>query len=315
VWTCQADACLSGEDGDDLKAIFAKNFASKNTLNGSPRVRIFSGASLLRAQVETAAEQDFLKVPTTVDDQTAGASSSIWDAGQRVPSSIQHRYVVCSEKSRALGLLGKLVRSEIARWQGMGRQPRMIVYAADAATAQAMAAPLQSALFSVLGGDSNAGLLGLSVLLPSAEDFAKRADNNTLLTYESSLRVMEMFYWDQVSLLVTTPRATRGLDFPNVTHVFNLGILGTAADYLHRAGRCGRIGQDITDPGLCISVLAEDQFPLLMDLGSQLGFAAEAIELQPEAEVTDESSAEDKIRLLEDTFQLFSDPGATPTDN
>jgi hypothetical protein len=52
-----------------------------------------------------------------------------------------------------------------------------------------------------------------------------------------------------------------------------------------------------------------------MDLGSQLGFAAEAIELQPEAEVTDESSAEDKIRLLEDTFQLFSDPGATPTDN
>ena len=174
---------------------------------------------------------------------------------------------------------------------------------------------LQSALFSVLGGDSNAGLLGLSVLLPSAEDFAKRADNNTLLTYESSLRVMEMFYWDQVSLLVTTPRATRGLDFPNVTHVFNLGILGTAADYLHRAGRCGRIGQDITDPGLCISVLAEDQVPLLMHLGSELGFASEAIELQPEAEVTDESSTEDKVRLLEDTFQLFSDPGATPTDN
>ena len=174
---------------------------------------------------------------------------------------------------------------------------------------------LQSALFSVLGGDSNAGLLGLSVLLPSAEDFAKRADNNTLRTYESSLRVMEMFYWDQVSLLITTPGATRGLDFPNITHVFNLGILGTTADYLHRAGRCGRIGQDITAPGLCISVLAEDQFPLLMDLGSQLGFAAEAIELQPEAEVTDESSAEDKIRLLEDTFQLFSDPGATPTDN
>jgi len=57
------------------------------------------------------------------------------------------------------------------------------------------------------------------------------------------------FYYDQVSLLVTTPLATRGLDFPNVTHVLNLGIVGTAADYLHRAGRCGRIGQNIAQPG------------------------------------------------------------------
>ena len=53
----------------------------------------------------------------------------------------------------------------------------------------------------------------------------------------------------QVSLLVTTPLATRGLDFPNITHVYNLGIVGSAGDYLHRAGRCGRIGQDVTLPG------------------------------------------------------------------
>jgi len=83
---------------------------------------------------------------------------------------------------------------------------------------------------------------------------------------------------------------------------------------LHRAGRCGRIGQDITDPGLCISVLSEAEVPLLKDLGSELGFTAEAIELQPDAEVTEESSTEDKIRLLEDTLQLFSDDGATPSD-
>jgi len=44
-------------------------------------------------------------------------------------------------------------------------------------------------------------------------------------------------------VLVTTPLATRGLDFPAVTHVFNLGLVGSAADYLHRAGRAGRIGQ------------------------------------------------------------------------
>ena len=47
----------------------------------------------------------------------------------------------------------------------------------------------------------------------------------------------------QINVLVTTPLATRGLDFPAVTHVFNLGLVGSAADYLHRAGRAGRIGQ------------------------------------------------------------------------
>ena len=34
----------------------------------------------------------------------------------------------------------------------------------------------------------------------------------------------------------------RGLDFPQVTDVLNLGIVGSAADYVHRAGRVGRVG-------------------------------------------------------------------------
>jgi len=167
----EADACLAGEDGSALQAIFSKNFATKNALDGSARVRIFAGASLLRAQVDTAAEQNFLQAPTAVDDQVAGTSSAkIWEAGQRVPSSIKHQYVVCSDKTRALGLLAKLVRSEITRWQGIGRQPRMIVYAGDATTAQKVASPLQNSLWTGLGGDADAGLWGLSVLLPSAED-------------------------------------------------------------------------------------------------------------------------------------------------
>ena len=172
-------------------------------------------------------------------------------------------------------------------------------------------APLQNSLWTGLGGDVDAGLWGLSVLLPSAEDTCQfKSDNTTLLTYESSLRVMEKFYFDQVSLLVTTPLATRGLDFPNITHVFNLGIVGTSADYLHRAGRCGRIGQNIQRPGTCISVLSEEEVALLQGLARDLNFTADEMAMPEEAEVTEASSTEDKVRLLEDVFQLFSDDGS-----
>ena len=54
----------------------------------------------------------------------------------------------------------------------------------------------------------------------------------------------------------------RGLDFPDVTEVFNLGIVGSAADYLHRAGRVGRIGQ--SELGRIISVLQPAEVPQLL---------------------------------------------------
>jgi len=280
-------------------------------------VRIFAGASLQKSQVDEAADGLFLDLPATVGNNVGKLESSdVWASPQRVPSSIQHKYVVCDKESRALGTLAKLVRNAITTSAANGQQARIIVYAKDAPTAVRVASPLQNSLWTGLGGDIDAGLWGLSVLLPSAEDTCKfAADNTTLLTYESSLRVMEKFYYDQVSLLVTTPLATRGLDFPNVTHVLNLGIVGTAADYLHRAGRCGRIGQNIAQPGEVISVLAQQEVPLLQALGHELDFVADSMLLPADALVTEASSSDDKVRLLEDTFQLFSDEGATPGDD
>ena len=51
--------------------------------------------------------------------------------------------------------------------------------------------------------------------------------------------------------------ATRGLDFRQVTDVFNLGIVGSPDDYVHRAGRIGRIGQ--AGRGAVVSILAESE--------------------------------------------------------
>jgi superfamily II DNA/RNA helicase len=48
----------------------------------------------------------------------------------------------------------------------------------------------------------------------------------------------------QVQILVATDVASRGIDVPTITHVFNYGLPMKAEDYTHRIGRTGRAGRD-----------------------------------------------------------------------
>ncbi len=51
------------------------------------------------------------------------------------------------------------------------------------------------------------------------------------------------FKLGEANVLVATDLASRGLDFPSVTHVINFDFPETQSDYLHRAGRAGRAGR------------------------------------------------------------------------
>ena len=89
--------------------------------------------------------------------------------------------------------------------------------APNAAAAVDAANRLQGALWNDFSADASAGLWGLSVLLPSAEEplLSLTDEDGQLSVLESSLRVMTMFEANQTSVLVTTVAATRGLDFPD----------------------------------------------------------------------------------------------------
>ncbi len=53
-----------------------------------------------------------------------------------------------------------------------------------------------------------------------------------------------LFRDGRIQFLIATDVAARGLDVPNISHVFNYGLPMKAEDYVHRIGRTGRAGRD-----------------------------------------------------------------------
>ena len=54
---------------------------------------------------------------------------------------------------------------------------------------------------------------------------------------------LQRFKDEEITLLVCSDVAARGIDVKNVSHVFNYDVPMTADDYVHRIGRTGRAGQ------------------------------------------------------------------------
>jgi superfamily II DNA/RNA helicase len=70
---------------------------------------------------------------------------------------------------------------------------------------------------------------------------------------------MEDFRNGNIQLLVASDIAARGLDIEGVTHIFNLDVPQDSRDYLHRAGRTGRVDK----PGTAASIVTQQELPLI----------------------------------------------------
>ncbi len=62
-------------------------------------------------------------------------------------------------------------------------------------------------------------------------------------TQSARSRALKRFTRDEVTILVATDVAARGLDINDVSHVINYDIPETYDDYVHRIGRTGRAGK------------------------------------------------------------------------
>ncbi|MEO1705576.1 MAG: DEAD/DEAH box helicase, partial [Pseudomonadota bacterium] len=66
------------------------------------------------------------------------------------------------------------------------------------------------------------------------------------------MKTLDGFRDGSLKLLVASDVAARGLDIPNVSHVFNYDVPSHAEDYVHRIGRTGRAGRSGTAMMICV---------------------------------------------------------------
>ncbi len=72
------------------------------------------------------------------------------------------------------------------------------------------------------------------------------------LSQDARERVMSRFRKDQITVLVATDVAARGLDVDDISHVFNYDLPQDPEVYVHRIGRTGRAGKS----GIAISLVS-----------------------------------------------------------
>jgi len=83
------------------------------------------------------------------------------------------------------------------------------------------------------------------------------------LSQDKRSRIMKMFNSKQVSVLVCTDVAARGLDIKGVSHVYNYDTANESDNYVHRIGRTARAGKD----GKAVSIIASrdyDNFSMIL---------------------------------------------------
>jgi len=85
------------------------------------------------------------------------------------------------------------------------------------------------------------------------------------LPQSERMKTLDAFKNDALKLLVASDVAARGLDIPDVSHVFNYDVPTHSEDYVHRIGRTGRAGKE-GDTVMFVTRLDDKYYSQILDL-------------------------------------------------
>jgi superfamily II DNA/RNA helicase len=182
----------------------------------------------------------------TIEQQTRQVMATLFpDAVMLRPSAatvnenIEHLYLVCEERDKP-DVLRKLLHAFDI--------PRSIVFVHRNEVAEKVAAKLAHHKLAV-------------------------ADLNAELDKMDRKQAMDGIRSGAIRIMIASDLAARGLNIPEVTHVFNLDVPTMSKAYLHRVGRTGRAGAK----GTAISLVTEIEARLVGRYEQELGIVMQCV--------------------------------------
>ena len=102
------------------------------------------------------------------------------------------------------------------------------------------------------------------------------------------IRELDRFKNDEISILVASDVAARGLDIKGVSHVFNFDVPWHPDDYVHRIGRTGRAGRT----GVAITLVGREDAESIANIQKLTGTRIAEMGAKAESAVAPEASDE-----------------------
>lgn len=175
------------------------------------------------------------------------------DSQERVPQSLTHWYAICAGPKKLAALRALLIRLSEQRCDPGTRTLciRVIVFVMQSRPIGDIVEALNTSLDKYYGTDGAKLVVGLS--------------NDLSIVHRRD--AMKRFRAGDARVLISTDIAARGLDIPEVSHVFHFDLPTDPDSYLHRAGRTGRQGR----PGSSIVLISPGEQFVINRTANALG--------------------------------------------
>lgn len=164
-----------------------------------------------------------------------------------VPNVTHKLIYAATEQGKLLGLRN-LLHPSGGDTSGPPLRPPFLVFTQTIERAQSLFNELQYDIPASAGGAATR----LAVLHSSLPDAARA-------------RIMARFRAGEVWVLITTDVLARGIDFAGVNGVVNYDVPGSAAAYVHRAGRTGRAGRE---GGVAVTFYTKEDIPFVRSVAN-----------------------------------------------
>lgn len=197
----------------------------------------------------TLKDRQILSFSATISDESQKILNAIMnhptfinlDHIKPIPSKIEHQYIVSKapKKTETLAKLLKIIKPS-----------KSLVFINKNQNVERFVKEIKSLGFSVGGIQTR----------------SKNQERQNLLNN---------FNKGKLKILVTTDLFTRGMDFREVSHIFNMDLPLNKTDYLHRAGRTGRMGKS----GLVINIVRDREKFILYKMMKNLNIKVTPIQM------------------------------------